>query len=79
MINECLSICRFFSPESQEHLTNQENYTLSCILGCTLGQDAILACKPLFALFFKQSTVYVENMILAFEEDSVLSMISHVP
>ena len=27
---------------------------------------------------FKQNTVYVENMILAFEEDSVLSMISHV-
>ena len=52
MVNEYLSICSFFPPESQKHLTDQENYTLSCILGCTLGQDAILACKPLFALFF---------------------------
>lgn len=54
MINECLLICKFFFPESQEHLTNQENYTLPCILGCTLGQDAILARKLLFALFFPQ-------------------------
>ena len=35
--------------------------------------------KHSLIIYFKQSTVYVENMILVFEEDSVLSMIGHVP
>ena len=33
--------------------------------------------KYSLTIYFKQSTMNVENMILVFEEDSVLSMIRH--
>lgn len=43
------------------------------------GEKNLHIDKHSLIIYFKQNTVYVENMILAFEEDSVLSMISHVP